>query len=163
MVYSADTPYELLCNKLISFASMQRVRRFAKYWNLVANSGNYLETVALLLSSAAPRVGSRGEPSRFWSFMRFSDWAFELLGRTDSISLMTWAELLYQYLTETKELEPDGVKAAVRNDFARLGRTELPKYLLGEPKDRSSRGRQSSGKNLASERQQRHLREAPSQ
>ena len=32
MVYNAHPPYEILQNRLIDFAMMQRLRRFAKYW-----------------------------------------------------------------------------------------------------------------------------------
>jgi hypothetical protein len=40
-------PYEILQNKLIDFATMQRMRRFAKYWDIVGNSGNFVETTPL--------------------------------------------------------------------------------------------------------------------
>jgi hypothetical protein len=44
MVYNPHPPYEILQNKLIDFATMQRLRRFARYWDLVGNSGNFIET-----------------------------------------------------------------------------------------------------------------------
>ncbi len=48
MVYSAHPPYEILQNKLIDFATMQRLRRFARYWDMVGNSGNFLESTPLI-------------------------------------------------------------------------------------------------------------------
>ena len=42
MIYNAQPPYEILQNRLIDFATMQRLRRFAKYWDLVGNSGNFV-------------------------------------------------------------------------------------------------------------------------
>src|SRR6266850_2142882 len=48
MVYNPQPPYEILQSKLIDFATMQRLRRFAKYWDLVANSGNFVETTPLI-------------------------------------------------------------------------------------------------------------------
>jgi radical SAM superfamily enzyme YgiQ (UPF0313 family) len=50
MRYNPSPPYEILLNKLIDFATMQRLRRFAKYWDLVGNSGNFVETTPLLWS-----------------------------------------------------------------------------------------------------------------
>src|SRR5580704_4786779 len=44
MAYTAHPPYEILQNKLLDFAIMQRLRRFAKYWDLVGNSGNFVAT-----------------------------------------------------------------------------------------------------------------------
>lgn len=151
MVYSPDAPYELLCNKLIDFPTMQRVRRLAKYWNHLANSGNYLESVALLWTSDG---GEKRSPFR--TSMAFSDWAFGILNRTDSINLFTWAELLFQYLTEHCEMEPERVKEVIRRDFARVGRTELPQFLRGEPGKPSSRTVAGTGGRLP-RRQQRHL------
>ena len=50
MVYNPHPPYEILQNKLIDFATMQRLRRFARYWDLVGNSGNFIETTPLIWS-----------------------------------------------------------------------------------------------------------------
>jgi radical SAM superfamily enzyme YgiQ (UPF0313 family) len=48
MVYNPQPPYEILQNKLIDFAMMQRLRRFARYWDLVGNSGNFIATAPLI-------------------------------------------------------------------------------------------------------------------
>jgi radical SAM superfamily enzyme YgiQ (UPF0313 family) len=53
MVYHPLPPYEILQTKLIDFATMQRLRRFAKYWDMVGNSGNFVETTPLIWSNAA--------------------------------------------------------------------------------------------------------------
>jgi radical SAM superfamily enzyme YgiQ (UPF0313 family) len=66
MVYHPHPPYEILQNKLIDFTSMQKLRRFARYWDLVGNSGNFIETTPLIWSSggkrfvASPFSGSQG-------------------------------------------------------------------------------------------------------
>ncbi len=44
MVYSPTPPYEVLQTKLVDFEQMQKVRRFSRYWDLIANSGNFVET-----------------------------------------------------------------------------------------------------------------------
>ena len=46
MVYNPHPPYEILQNRLIDFATMQKLRRFARYWDLVGNSGNFIESHA---------------------------------------------------------------------------------------------------------------------
>ena len=58
MVYNPHPPYEILQNKLIDFATMQRLRRFARYWDLVGNSGNFIETTPLIWSKSS-RWGGR--------------------------------------------------------------------------------------------------------
>ena len=149
MVYAADAPYELLCNGVVDFASMQRIRRFAKYWDAVANSGNYVETVALLWLPC-----NAEKPSAFRAFLAFTDWAYGILNRTDSISLNTWAELFLRYLTETFGMEADRVKEVLRSDFARAGRKDLPPFLREEQETSTARTRTEHS---VPKRQQRHL------
>ncbi len=48
MVYNPHPPYEILRNRLIDFATMQKLRRFARYWDLVGNSGNFRESTPLI-------------------------------------------------------------------------------------------------------------------
>src|SRR5205085_7641638 len=79
MKYSANPQYEILQNKLIPFADMQRLRRFAKFWELIGNSGNFVESTPLLWSNGS---------TPFASFMQFSDWLFARVQRTDTIALL---------------------------------------------------------------------------
>jgi radical SAM superfamily enzyme YgiQ (UPF0313 family) len=53
MVYSPHPPYEILRNSLLDFPALQRLRRFARHWDLVGNSGNFIETTPLLWSGGA--------------------------------------------------------------------------------------------------------------
>ena len=64
MIYNPHPPYEILQNKLIDFATMQRLRRFARYWDLVGNSGNFIETTPLIWSRfGVPPSGGPAETS----------------------------------------------------------------------------------------------------
>src|SRR6185436_2107386 len=92
MVYNAHPPYEILQNKLIDFATMQKLRRFARHWDLMANSGNFLESTPLLWSASSP-----GTVSPFHAFMSFSQWLHRRLGRTDGIALVRLLELLFEH------------------------------------------------------------------
>ena len=49
MVYDPQTPYTILQNSTIDFATLQRIQRFARYWDMVANSGRFLRARRLLL------------------------------------------------------------------------------------------------------------------
>src|SRR5258707_2928982 len=101
MLYNAHPPYEILQNRLLDFSTMQKLRRFSRYWDLVGNSGNFLETTPLLW---------RGQSSPFWCFMRWSDWLYSRTNRTDSIALARLMELLFEFLTG--ELKLDSHEAA---------------------------------------------------
>ena len=150
MLYAADAPYELLCNRHVDFPTMQNLRRFAKYWDQVANSGNFTETVARLWS------GEAGSP--FYAFLAFTEWAYDILRRTDGISLNTWAELLWRYLTEKCGQEPESVKEGLLRDFERAGRRERPLFLRQEKETpaRPPRAKPAPATQTP-KRQQRHL------
>ena len=146
MIYSAQPPYEILQNRLIDFATLQRLRRFAKYWDLIGNSGNFLAATPLLWREASP----------FASFLRLSDWLYARLGRTDSIALARLAGLLFEFLTG--ELKVDAARAAqvMAGDWRRVGRRDVPEFLrefmpVENPRP-APRGRTSLPK-----RQARHL------
>ena len=48
MVYSPHAPYEILQTSLIPFGQMQRIQRFARYWDLTVNNGRFIETAPLI-------------------------------------------------------------------------------------------------------------------
>ena len=128
MVYNPHPPYEILQNKLIDFATMQRLRRFSRYWDLVANSGNFVETVKLVwqLSSA----GDREAPvSAFAAFLRFSDWLHEQVGRCDGIALPRLAEFLFGFLVKEIRHQQKDVAESLWRDWQRGGRRDPPEFL----------------------------------
>lgn len=120
MIYSPMPPYEILGNKLVSFPEVQRLRRFARYWDLVANSGNFLETAPLIWAD---------RPSPFESFLNWSDWLYGQVGRRHGIALSALAERLFEYLTTEKKLEPHRVAELIWRDYQRGGRSDRPAFL----------------------------------
>jgi radical SAM superfamily enzyme YgiQ (UPF0313 family) len=48
MRYAPHPPYEILATRDIAFPDMQRMRRFARYWDIVANSGQFTTTLPML-------------------------------------------------------------------------------------------------------------------
>ena len=120
MTYSSHPPYEILSTRDISFPNMQRMRRFARYWDITANSGNFTATLALLWQDAA---------SPFTQFLRFSDWLFHHLARTHTIALDTLAKSLFTFLSEHLGLAKETVASALSEDWRRTGRKDLPPWL----------------------------------
>jgi radical SAM superfamily enzyme YgiQ (UPF0313 family) len=150
MIYNPRPPYEILQNRLIDFATMQRLRRFAKYWDLIGNSGNFMATAPLLWRDGPP----------FEKFMRLSDWLFARLGRTDSIALVHLAEGVFEFLTGELKMESGGVAEAVVADWRRAGRRDLPGFL--RPREAAENVRPvPRDKSAPPKRQARHLADAP--
>ena len=121
MIYNPNPPYEILQTRLVSFREMQSMRRFARYWDLVGNSGNFVETVPLLWSEE--------NASPFAAFMGFSEWLYGEVGRTDSIALARLAELLFKYLTGPVRLKSNAAAEVLARDWQRGGRRDLPEFL----------------------------------
>ncbi len=120
MVYNAHPPYEILQTKLIDFATMQTLRRFARYWDLVGNSGNFVETTPLIWS---------GGGSPFHSFLRWSGWLHSRVRRTDAIALARLMESLFVFLTDEMKLPPGLVAETMWRDYQRGGRHDQPEFL----------------------------------
>ncbi|NBV23850.1 MAG: DUF4080 domain-containing protein [Proteobacteria bacterium] len=140
--YSPQPPYELLCNRDLDFPTMQRLRRFARYWDLVANSGNFRATTPLLWSSGSRVEGRESSASAsaldprpstldsaFERFLAFSDWLYARVGKRHGIALDALAEALFVYLTTVAGLAAPAVAASIIADFERAGRRERPACL----------------------------------
>lgn len=120
MVYSPHPPYEILRNRNIDFATLQRLRRFARFWDLVANSGRFPATLPWLWAGAA---------SAFREFLAFSDWLYRTLGRQHAIPMPVLAEMLFRYLVEERRLDPVSVAKSMGDDSTHWGERELPPFL----------------------------------
>ncbi|TFW22577.1 DUF4080 domain-containing protein [Massilia arenosa] len=107
MVYDPYPPYTILATDRITFTDMQRLVRFARYWDLVANSGRFTHTLPVLLA-AAP----------FAQFMAFSDWLYAHTDATHRIALDRLAKLVEQYLREARALPAEEARALVASDIA---------------------------------------------
>jgi radical SAM superfamily enzyme YgiQ (UPF0313 family) len=147
MVYNAHPPYEILQNKLIDFPSMQMMRRFARFWDLIANSGNFVETTPLIWSRT---------PSPFAGFLRWSEWLFARIGRRHGIALATLAESLFEFLTVEIGLGKNEVAEIVWRDYQRGGRHDAPGFLQPHLSPESA-SRRIGARAEAPKRQQRHL------
>ena len=139
MIYSPAPPYEILQTKQLDFNTLHRLRRFARYWDLVANSGNFLDSTPLLWGGK----GTDSSPSQspFHEFLAFSDWLHAVSNQTHAIALKRLAELLFEYLTQKKQLAVETVAQAVWADYRRGNRSDLPPFLrpyIHERVERSS-------------------------
>ncbi len=121
MVYSGAPPYEVLQTGALSFSEVQRMKRFARFFDLVKNNGRFPSTSKLLL-----HTGDRS----FWAFLAFSDWLFAETATRHGIALARLAELLARYLVQERGFDVDLVAAALQAD---LGRDRVPAALLTVP------------------------------
>ncbi len=134
MVYSPHPPYEILQNKQLDFGTIQELRRFAKYWDTIANSGNFVETMGLIWDGKDEVGRGKDEPrgrdhSPFAEFRRLSTWLFAREGHSHGIALSRLVELLFEYLTTQRGLAAELVAASLWRDYQRGGRNDKPHCL----------------------------------
>ncbi|MDH5425536.1 MAG: B12-binding domain-containing radical SAM protein [Gammaproteobacteria bacterium] len=116
--YNPVAPYNILKNKDVSFDDMQRMSRFARYWDLIANSGRFKYSLPLLLGDTP-----------FKNFMALSDWLFQTTDQTHKISLNRLFTLLYKAMTRCLNMTADQVASVLTQDFARSGLKGNPAFI----------------------------------
>jgi len=124
-------PYNVLATDRLPFATMQRIARFARYWDLVANSGRFRSTLPVLLGLAdrhedadASRTGAR-----FERFMAFGDW---LAVRTDDsarLSAENLFEAVHAWLLASRSCDRDAADALLSADYAASGLHGRPAFM----------------------------------
>lgn len=145
MCYSPSAPYEILQNDRLDFVTLQRLKRFARYWDMLANSGRFLHSLPLLM-----------QPLPFARFMQLSDWLYRQTQQTHKISLQRLFGLLARY--PATELEMSEWQAALSEDIRLSGLKIHPdKILQPETAEHAAK----NNKNHGFSRQHRHLRSVP--
>jgi hypothetical protein len=131
MRYSPDAPYAVLATDAMDFNAVQRIVRFARYWDLIGNSGRFPRTLPLLLGDAP-----------FARFMAFADWLYRNTAKTHEFALEKLCGYLHDFLV-AGGAEAGAAAAAVAADFEASGaRGKLPFMARGtRPTPAAARGR----------------------
>ncbi|NMM27621.1 MAG: DUF4080 domain-containing protein [Glaciimonas sp.] len=140
LVFDAQPPYTILATDQIDFATMQRLVRFARYWDLVANSGRFAHTLPLIL-----------EQSPFARFMALSDWIYAKTDATHRIALERLAALVSQWL------QAQGIDAAVADQVLASDYAGQASQLHIKSKATRQKKVDQSAEHVAPQRQARHL------
>lgn len=119
MVYSDHPPFEILSNRLLDFATIHRLRRFSRFWDLIANSGNFRESTPLIWKDNSP----------FDCFFEFTDWIHRVEQRTHGIPLAKLSERLFEFLTTQRNIPAEQAALSLWTDYVRGGRRDQPAFL----------------------------------
>ena len=141
--FNPDPPYNILATDAVDFAGMQRLSRFSRYWDIVANSGRYPRTLALLLADAP-----------FANFIAFSDWLYADTGQTHALAQERLVHLLHDYLCNERHLPEVEASAALLADYRATGGRSRLRFETGEVVRPTPR---MPGAGATPQRQARHL------
>lgn len=120
MVYAVNPPYELLKSRLLGFDIMQRLGRFSRFWDLIANSGNFRDSCPLIW---------RSSQGAFEGFMIWCDWLYARTHARHGFSVKRLSELLFEYLTEIGGITSAEAGKSLVADYQRIGARDLPAVL----------------------------------
>lgn len=155
MVYDAQPPYTVQSTAVLDDASVQRFVRMARFWDLLANSGRFARTLALLLGTvpspltdatrltrvagldAGAGLDRAGDldPARlnsgsaFWRFMALSDQLWRQLGRGHDLSPEQLLDALADVLGPVWGWTP--VRQTLLADYLASGARASPRSLHG--------------------------------
>jgi hypothetical protein len=116
--YDPNPPYSILSTADMSFSDMQRINRFARYWDLIGNSGRFIASLPVVL-----------DDQPFTRFLQFSDALFAGSGSTWQIALKRLFELTYAVMTENLLVSPETAKHVLEQDYLRNGEKGRPDFL----------------------------------
>ena len=106
LVFDPHPPYTILATDRIDFSTMQRLVRFARYWDLVANSGRFANTLPVILG-ATP----------FDNFMAMADWIYAKTDATHRIALDRLAALVTEWLC-SRGADVGAITTLIGKDYA---------------------------------------------
>ncbi|WP_413292422.1 DUF4080 domain-containing protein [Bdellovibrio sp. HCB185ZH] len=152
MVYSEHPPFQILRTKMMDFQTMQKMNRFAKYWDLFANSGNFKNFVAAIKS----RSELAEHKSFFWEYFAFTEYMSARHAQSFGISLINLVESAMVYLTDHLHWPHEEARQLLISDYMAPGTRELPKVLKVYPEPKQ-KGLSPEMRNNLPKRQQRHL------
>jgi len=138
LVFDPQPPYTILATDCISFSDMLRLVRFARYWDLIANSGRFTHTLAAIL-----------DRDPFANFMHLADWIYAQTDATHRIALERLAGLIEQWL-QTRGMSSADAATLLTRDFTIKSRANgKPASIAANPNEAPIPARQA--------RQTRHL------
>jgi Protein of unknown function (DUF4080)/B12 binding domain/Radical SAM superfamily len=108
--FNPDPPYNILATDVIDFATMQRLSRFSRYWDMIANSGRYARTLKLLLADDA-----------FENFLAFSDWLYAKTNKTHAIAHERMVQFIFDYLHDVRHVEKEKLSVDIMADYRAVG------------------------------------------
>ena len=146
MRYQSTPPYRILAHRDADFETIQRMVRFARYWDLIGNSGRFPSTLPTLLGD-----------SPFVRFMELSDWLFKTTTQTHRIALPRLFELLRTHMIVQLQLDEDTVHEQLLSDHHHNKLKGLPAFARQQKTSLASVDADRQAQTMSAQRQRRHV------
>lgn len=91
MIYSKYPPYEIMQNKDMSYADLQKIKRIARYFDVFYNADNFPNTITAIQTFAQ------------WD--DFSQYIWDTYQQTYKISIARQTKILFDYLSKSENIK----------------------------------------------------------
>lgn len=146
LVFNPHAPYNILSTDRVDFITMQHISRFARYWDLMGNSGRFQKFLPLLLADNA-----------FEAFSKFSTHLYIRSEQTHKISLKRLFELAYIVACEELRMDQLSVEKALAADFSASQMKGVPEFMRKHlPNTQSRPMKRKTERNSRQVRHQQH-------
>ena len=153
MIYQEQPPFQIISTKTMGFGVIQRISRFANFWDQIANSGNFKETMLIIRELSEKRA----EPSLFWEFDELSQYLYKR-HTTNGIALINLVQSTWSYLQTRTGVDVERARACLIRDYTVSPKRSLPAFLRGDDHGRVPSPGQQATSSGAPKRQAQHLR-----
>ena len=127
--YDPNPPYAILQSQDMSFSELQRLARFARFWDLIGNSARFQATLPVILAE---------QP--FARFMCLSDFLYADTGSTWKIALKRLFEMVYTGMTQALAIDAARAAELLARDYARHGDKAVPDFMCAKSPSSKRRG-----------------------
>lgn len=149
MVYEEAPPFSIIRTKSFSYYDLQAIGRFAKFWDMYANSGNFPSTMRYLRELAA----GRERPSLFWEFYEFCEHLDRRHPQRYGIALVNLVESAWLYFADHPAADRERSRKVLVEDYCEKVKRDVPAFLRDESSELESRPRRTN----VPRRQARHM------
>ena len=117
----------MLRTRDLSFPDLQRIGRFARFWDLIANSGNFVHTLALIRAQAS----ARADQSLFFAFGELSEFLSTRHPQGSGVALLNLVESIWLWFRQPAQFHAEEiVREALVRDYAEGPvRRDVPGFL----------------------------------
>ena len=122
MKYEPAPPYSIIETNTINADAMQAFVRLARYWDLIANSGRYKNTLPFLLTG----------PSAFAAFQNFANWLWTSTKATSGLTPEHLTDAIFEYLCSVLDIPAAEATAPLLIDYRASGARGNPQCLRGQ-------------------------------
>lgn len=158
MVYQEHSPFQVIKTRTLSFEQLQKLERFSNFWNLIANSGHFIETLKLIVQLS----NLREQPSLFWEFNELSTFLHTRHPQSHSIALLNLLESLWIYFKDIRFFDIETLREAFIQDYTGKIKRDIPSFLRKNDekfqKLRLNVRKSDSWEKATPKRQRNHLR-----